>query len=449
MQRFLYNVSMDKRNIKPIKGKIKIKVQSQISPIVLIFALFVIFAILAGLVYLMFHSSSSRSGHGVGELVAVLVLLIPLLVQNAVNKEEYVSDIEISNKDLTLIYKQKRKFIGKEVIPIKDIQSFNVVVTSNISSVGRTRYTNTSTFVVIKTVNGEIEFEEDSSAKFSFCGYSFILNLLKISYYLPNFSYKFRGNAIDVKDDIDYFAIHGRRIPFIKKFKDKWKKMDFGGKFATCFFFFFIFLSLGGLGFIAYLNMPPILSQKEKQFMYYFNNGYNARQNEDYKTALEMFNKAEELYDKDPEIFYQKAYCYEETGDYYKAISVAKEGLNYLNSKSIYKKANKYNFNLHFDLYLYSVIADSNYKIGNYKEAKDAYSYIISNGTNKYYYFKRGLCEYYLGEYKEAMSDFLTYKAEIEDKTARGYQWYSAKDFEKVQKWIDSTTEMMKNEEKL
>ena len=428
---------MKEKKIKPIRNKIRIKVQNQISPIVLVFAFLIIIGILAGLIYIMTHSSSSRSGHGIGELLALLVFLIPLLIQNVSNKEEYVSDMEITGRDLTLIYKQKRKFIGKEVIPLKDIKSFHVILNSNISSVGtKTKVVFSNTYVSIQTVNGVINFEENSNAKFTFCGYSFMLNLLKIAYYIPHFSYEVKGNADSVKEDVEYFAIHGKKMPFIKRFKSDWKKMKAGEKFATSIAIFFVALSLCGVGYLVFQKIPPVLSQDEKQFMTYFNSGYNARQNGDYKTALEMFDKAGEYYDKDPELFYSRAYCYEKTGDYYKAISVAKEGLNYVNSKSIYKKAHKYTFNLHPDLYLYSVIGDSNYKLKNYREAKEAYSYIIANGRNAWHYVQRGKAEYYLGEYKEAMSDFLSYKAQIEETMSKGYNWYDETDLQKVQKWI-------------
>ena len=435
---------MNKSYIKPIKKPVKIKVQTQISPVVLIFVFIVIIAIIAGLIYFMFHSSSSRSGEGIGELIAVLVITIPLLIQNAANKEEYVSDMILSNKDLTLIYKQKRKYIGKEVIPLKDIKSFRVVLNSNITNAGsKTKIVFSETHVTIKTINGEISFEENSNAKFAFCSYSFMLNLLKIAYYLPNFSYEVKGNAVGVKEDVNYFAIHGRKMPFAERFKSDWKKMKFGGKFATCTVIFFLLLSFCGLGYLVLQEIPPFLSKTEKQFMYYFNEGYNARQNKDYRTALEMFDKAGEYYDKDPELFYSRAYCFEQLGYYETAISTAKEGLKYLKSKSIYKKANKYHFNLHFDLYLYTVIADSNYKLRNYTEAKEAYSYIIDNGRNEWYYFQRGKSEYYLGEYNEAISDFLTYQAKIEETIRKGYQWYDEDDLQKVQKWIEKTNEMI------
>jgi len=437
------------KNIKPIRNKIKIKVQNQISPMVLLVVFLIILAILGGLVYFMFHSSSSRSGHGIGELIALLVFLIPLLIQNASNKDEYVSDMEITAKDLTLIYKKKRKFLGKEVIPLKDIKSFHVVLNSNISNVGtKTKVVFSDTKVTIKTVNGTITFEENSNAKFTFCSYSFMLNLLKIAYYIPYFTYEVKGNAESVKEDVEYFAIHGRKMPFITRFKSDWKKMKPSGKFATSIVIFFVTLSLCGLGYIIFTEIPPVLNQNEKQFMNYFNRGYEARQNEDYQTALELFDKAGEFYDKDPELFYSRAYCYEKLGYYDKAVSVAKEGLNYVNSKSIYKKAHKYHFNLHFDLYLYSVIGDSYYKSENYAEAKEAYSYIIANGRNAWHYLQRGKCEYYLGEYKEAMSDFLSFKAEIEETIKKGYHWYDEEDLQKVQQWIDKTTETMIIKEK-
>jgi len=442
-------ILVNNKYIKPIKNPVRIKVQDQISPIILILVFGIILAILAGLIYISFQSSSSRSGHGIGELIALLVICIPLLIQNATNKEEYVSEMILSNKDLTLVYKQKRKVTGQEVIPLKDIKSFHAVLNANISEAGtKTKIIFSDTHVTIKTINGTINFEENSNAKFTFCSYAFMLNLLKIAYYIPHFSYEVKGNALSVKEEIEYFALHGRKMPFIQRFKSDWKKMKRSGKFATCIVIFFVALSLCGLGYLVYTEIPPVLNANEKQFMTYFNQGYEARQNEDYVTALKMFDKAEEYYDKDPELFYSRAYCYEKLGEYDKAISVAKEGLNYVNSKSIYKKAHKYTFNLHPDLYLYSVIGDSNYKLKNYREAKEANSYIITHGRNAWHYFQRGKCEYYLGEYKEAMSDFLSYKAEIEETMRKGYQWYDEKDLQQVQKWIDKTTEMMIIEEK-
>lgn len=434
---------------KPIKNKIKIKVQSQISPVVLFFVFIIILGVVGGLIYMSFHTSSSRSGDGIGELIALLVVAIPLLVQNAMNKEEYVSDLILSKTDLTLIYKEKRKLKAKQVIPLKDIKSFNVVLNANLNKISsKTTIISSYTTVKINTVNGVIEFSEDSSTKFTFCNYKFILNLLKVSYYIPHFRYSVIGNAAAVKEDVDYFAVHGKRIPFSDKMKKQWAEMSVKNRIVTSFVTLLILVPLLGIGYLIYTELPPVLNKTEKEFMSYYEKGYNARQNEDYKTAIEMFEKAEKLYDKDPEIFYLKAYCYEKTGEYETAIETAKEGLNHLNEKSIYKKAKKYNFNLHFDLYLYSVIGDSNYKLGRYTEAKDAYSYIIENGRNAWYYYRRGKAEYYLGEYKDAMSDFLTYKANIETSMHSEYPMYDEDDLKTVNKWIDKTQEIMISQEK-
>lgn len=434
---------------KPIKNKIKIKVQSQISPLILFLVIILIIAIIAGLVYLLFISNSRRGGDNIGELIALLVFAIPFLVKNALNKDDYVSDIEITNKDLTLIYKEKKKTVGKQVIPLKDIKKFHVKLDSNIQKVGSKSSIITSfIFVTIETSNGTITFSKDSNCELSFLTYKLMLDLLKVSYFIPNFSYEVKGNATDVKDDVEYFAIHGKRIPFVKKSKKQWARMKKGQKFATVLILLLVLGPLISLGYLFYLQVPSVLNNTEKNFMIYFDNGYNARQNEDYKTALEMFEKAEALYDKDPEIFYQKAYCLEELGEYEKAIAAAKEGLRHLEDKSIYKKAKNYHFDLRFDLYLYSVIGDSNYKLRRYTEAKDAYSYIIENGRNAWHYFKRGKCEYYLGDYKDAMSDFLTYKANIEESMNSEYPMYDQEDLQQVNTWIDNTTEMMKFVEK-
>ena len=434
---------------KPIKNKIKIKVQSQISPVVLFFVFIIILGVVGGLIYMSFHTSSSRSGDGIGELIALLVVAIPLLVQNAMNKEEYVSDLILSKTDLTLIYKEKRKLKAKQVIPLKDIKSFNVVLNANLNKISsKTTIISSYTTVKINTVNGVIEFSEDSSTKFTFCNYKFILNLLKVSYYIPHFRYSVIGNAAAVKEDVDYFAIHGKRIPFKDKMKKQWEEMSVKNRIVTSFVTLLILAPLLGIGYLIYSELPPVLNKTEKEFMSYYEKGYNARQSEDYKTALEMFEKAEELYDKDPEIFYLKAYCLEKTGQYETAIETAKEGLNHLNDKSIYKKAKKYHFNLHFDLYLYSVIGDSYYKLRDWQNAAKAYTYIINNGRNAWYYYKRGKTEYYLGQYKDAMSDFLTYKANIETSMHSEYPMYDEDDLKTVNKWIDKTQEIMISQEK-
>lgn len=207
------------------------------------------------------------------------------------------------------------------------------------------------------------------------------------------------------------------------------------------------------IGILIYSAIPPFLSKSEKMYIEHLDSGYSFYQHGQYEKALDEYSIAENVYSEDSKLYIYKAYCYQEQKEYAKAIENAKKALKYPDSKSIYKKAHNLKFiNLNNDISAYTVIGECAYVQKNYKEAKEAYSYIINHVTYKYTdaYLYRGICEYYLNEKQAALNDFEKHKQIINsyiDDQANSeypseYPTYTNKSLVNVNQWIDITNRL-------
>lgn len=215
-------------------------------------------------------------------------------------------------------------------------------------------------------------------------------------------------------------------------------------KIILIFCFLLIFSSLA---FTAYIYISPFCTEKEKEFASFIDEGYLAYQHKKYEISLEKYQKALTIYEDDSTLYYYTALTYEKKKEYEKAIETAKEGLKFLNKKSRFYKVHNFKFNLRNDIKLYTLLGDCNRKLERYKEAKEAYSYVIKNVKYKYSdaKFYRGICEYYLREKEEALNDFEAYKAMLErfftDEAERTFklETYSQDDLNRACEWIEAT----------
>lgn len=207
------------------------------------------------------------------------------------------------------------------------------------------------------------------------------------------------------------------------------------------------------IGSLIYSATPPLLSNTEKEYIQHLDSGYSFFQNHDYERALNEYKIAENIYKEDSELYIFKAYCYQSQKEYSKAIENAKVALKYPDSKSIYKKAHNFKLiNLNNDVKANTIIGECAYEQKQYKEAKEAYSYVIEHVTYKYTdaYIYRGICEYYLNEKQAALNDFEKHRqiinSYIDDQANSDYPskypTYTNKDLILVSQWINAAQKL-------
>lgn len=191
---------------------------------------------------------------------------------------------------------------------------------------------------------------------------------------------------------------------------------------------------------------PATLNDSEKLYMQHFNLGYEYFRAKDYDKAINEYEAAQNLYNNDRELYIRKAWCYQRRKEYDKALVEAKNALQQNPKDSLYKKANGFQLTGSGEVSIYTTMGECYYKLKNYKEAKIAYSKVITQVTYKYsnVYFKRGLCNYYLQDYEAAKKDFLKHKeivySYLEDQNNSEYKAkhpvYTNKHLVNIEEWI-------------
>ena len=436
-----------KRQLK-IFRPIKIKVQKKFSILTAIFFSMLTIAGIVGIIYFLIISddlSTKVKGECIG-LIGLMLFIIPLFFQNT-DSIEFLSEIILSPQKLTLVY-QLKKTKREEVIPINTIESFTANLTANTVKQDKFAYLDSRTNITITQKSGDIiKFSVNQSKGFSFCTYDFLLKLISISQFLPNFQYSVKSNSEFVKKDIENFERFGKRLSFLQRTKLEMKKTPIFQKLilVVCFLLFF-----SSFSYFIYLVIPPFCTEEEKEFVSYIDEGYRAYQYDNYEMAIEKYEKALTIYQDDSSLYYYMAIAYEDKKEYENAIKTAKKGLEFLDQKSKFNKVHNFKVDSNNDIKLYTTLGDCNRKIGNFKEAKQNYTYVVDNV--KYQYsnakFYRGICEYYLGEKNEALKDFMDYKTILEkffnDEEEREFKLktYSQKDLNNVYQWIRATTEL-------
>ena len=201
---------------------------------------------------------------------------------------------------------------------------------------------------------------------------------------------------------------------------------------------------------MGYLSMPAgKLTKEEQEYMKHYNQAYELRTKKNqYQEAINELNKAEDYFSNTAETYLDKAYCYNKLKEYDKAITVAKEGLKYIDSKSIYRKYHNFKFVGKKDIELYSLLGRLYKKTKNYEEMKLCYDYVITHIKYKYTnaYFQRGYAQYYLSDFNSALQDFYKHKEiilqYIQDQAEETPEFrhtnptYDKNDLINIEKWI-------------
>ena len=428
----------------------KIKVQSRMSIFMLTLVVMACVALIGVVFYFVIldktSTLSAKTKSDGWELISGLIVFLPFLFREVMKKGQYVSDLIITDSYLQLVYKEKGKITEVRTLENFDIKSFKVDVHINVVHIGRRRSAEVTNYVTIKLKSGEdISFEATPSAlAFSMCAYKFILELIKVSNNIPNFSYKIFTDEESFKDDIKYFAQHGKRMPL--------HKMP-GGKFLIviyCSVAIWLILSLSLMGFIFFDDyMPkPKLADNEAKYMELYNeaNDYYAKY-DDYDKALKCISEAKEYVNNDYQLYLLEAYTYKYKHDYRNVLNSANKAIVLLNSnqKSVYNKSKRFNFPGIKKSGLtaaYTLKGKAHYNLKEYALSADAYTHVIENCSYKYTdaYFWRGVSRFYAGDKQGAMIDFLEYRDIInkyfEEMSDMTYQQYTQKDLDLANEWI-------------
>lgn len=428
----------------------KIKVQSRMTIFMLAVVVLLCVALMGVVFYfVVFDKTGTLSGKTKSdgwELIAALFVFLPLLFREVMKKGQYVSDLVVTDSFIQLIYKERGKITEIRTIESCDIKSIKVDVHINVVQLGRRRSAQVTNYVTIKLKSGDtISFEASPSAlEFSFCAYKFILELLKVSHYLPNFKYKVHTEEKSFEEDIRYFAQHGKRMPLTKRK---------GGKFLIVLYAFWIlwivsiFACIGFFCFDEFMPKPKLNSNEAKYMELYDEANDYYTKYDDYDKALKALSEAKMYVNNDYQLYLLEAYVYRYKHDYRNVLNSANKAIVLLNSdqKSVYNKAKRFNFPGIKKSGLtsaYALKGKAHYKLKEYALSADAYTKVIENTTYKYTdaYFDRGVSRYYAGDYQGAQLDFLEHRdivnKYLDEMTDMSYPQYTIKDLTLVNEWI-------------
>lgn len=386
------------------------------------------------------------SAHARGEcifFIGILAVFIPMWISNAKSKEAYVSELILTDEDLILVYKTDKVTTNK-TIKLSDISSVHAKLNANYVRTGKSISLFCQTDVLINTNSqGAVSFTEVPTASWSFCNYAFLLRLLGISARLPNFTYKVVGNSECSKEDVRHFAKYGKRLPFIKrlllesKIYPVWTRIILS---ICCIILCF------SLGFLLYLNFPPILSSEDNIYKDYVESGYEYYRSNQYDKSLLEYDKALNMHDDDPILYYYRALTYKYKLQYDKAVVEAQKGIENLNNVSTYHKTINFKFSDNNEIGLYTVLGQCEYYLENYDKAIVAFNYIAENNRYKFtdVYLWRGCCYARKGESRMALKDFYKHRQIILDymegqansEYPALYPRYTSKDLKQINQWI-------------
>lgn len=421
----------------------KIKVQSRISPFAFVLGFIIILAIVIFVAkFIIFdHTLSYRTKSNGWELIFTLIFFVPFLFSSLTNNQEYTSHILMSDDSLYLVYKIKNKITKTKIIALNEIEKFEIEADLNTVYYSRSSYLKAKITTKISLLNNEIITFKNNENEIEFfrCPYQYVLDILKVSSKLPNFSLKLSGNQEFAKENINYFRRFGKKLPFCLAFKYQLKLMP---KIAKITLFIGSIIMITSIGMLIYINAPALpLSKAEKQYYKIYEEALKDYKNKNYTDAIQKYEEAQRIINTSSDSYLQKAYCYKKLNKCTYSIKEAKEGLKYTDKQPIYYKANNLKFQRNDKIALYDLIGECSLEIKNYKDAVEAYTYIIKNSKYRFTdaYFNRGQAYYYLRQFNLAKSDFLKHKEIIKGCIEEEYcSRYEAKHLKNINLWLDA-----------
>ena len=190
----------------------KIKVQSRISPILFGILCFVVIAVCGLFYYLFIADASATSEKAKWDLVSLIMLLCTLIgfgFKEVLKNDIYVAYFVFTNGLMQIVYKKRGKVEKVKTIKLSDILSFSIITNMERISYSKGQFLNVIYTVTINSKTHGLDTFHVEPSKFAFgCAYQFILDMISVSKYIPNFSYTVNSKDEELKRDIDYFKAH-------------------------------------------------------------------------------------------------------------------------------------------------------------------------------------------------------------------------------------------------
>ena len=277
--------------------------------------------------------------------------------------------------------------------------------------------------LVINLRNGsKIKYEETFDPGFFRASYHFVYELVRLSKLVPKLKIELSATGGNyVLDKLNYFCKHNKKRPFW--LSPYWTSMHISIRI------FIIILAIMWIIAVLYVSVYEIkdksemykyTTKAERNYLKKFDKAHTIKNiDKNCNLAIREFNEAEKIINTSADSYLQKAYCYAYLGNYEKAISEARFALKYSDSRAISDKFSIHPFIVNSDGFanttkeaIWNVIAESSYKIGDYKTAAIAYKEVIDNKSTRYIdeYFRLGLSEYALGNYIDAKKNIQKHK---------------------------------------
>ncbi len=187
---------------------------------------------------------------------ALIAAIVPSgIITEALSDVSRPTEIQLTDTDLTIIYKKRNKITDTISIPISDIKDVYLkleveVLSSRIGALHLLYYT----FVQITVKNQDIIYFSVGTNNAPLGeGYSFFLNFIKFAAHLPNFKYKLKTNNPVIKADVEHFIKTGKRLSFLQKIKIELKNVSLFRRIITVLFLICIAVfAVSALGYIIF-----------------------------------------------------------------------------------------------------------------------------------------------------------------------------------------------------
>lgn len=427
----------------------KIKVQSRISPIT--FGIVCIFGIgvLIAFFFLFTNDLSTTSSRVKYDLICLIGLVATAIgfgFKEVLKNDIYVAEFIFANGQMQIVYKKRDKVVNVKTINLADITNFSIKANMNYIYLTRGRCLNVVYTVIInsKTHGLDTFHIEPSKFELGWCAYQFLLDIISVSKYIPNFSYTVNSEDEEHKKDIDYFKAHGKRLPLSKR------------KHAGLLIFLYTIIGISllvmGISFFYMFSFSFGMNSENQEYIQNYRDIDDMRNYGDYKGAIERVEYLKTVEPNDYNIYLYEAYIYEVQGQYEKEIKSANKALQLIESgaKSRWDETygndnifSKYIFKSSNEKYTrtYDRLATANFQLKRYKEAEEFYTKEIKYNTYKFpnAYFYRGVCRYYLGNKQGALEDFFKQREIYDDFMKDGIgDRYDQKDYDLVNRWIEA-----------
>lgn len=191
-----------------------------------------------GLIYLVISADWAAGRAGFSHTRAVFsgfIGIIPFVVyglyEEIKKNEEFVSELRLTNDELSIVYRNCEKITKITKINLDNIKGVQATLTADRYSKDMMHPLYCQTDVIVKTKDNQlISFTESGKHN-----YSFMIRLLAVAKELPDFTFDVKGNSKTAKKDIKHFLKYGKRLHWLKIFLMEFKNCSASAKIRLIF----------------------------------------------------------------------------------------------------------------------------------------------------------------------------------------------------------------------